>query len=163
MCPSRASLSTGLNLRPKWRIRARRAIRTNCSLTNLKSGPITRHLGREFQQRPTPAATQTTDGSASCIPDPGERVRGPVPCGEASTTGSGSFSKDRQTAARETDSAHQIGTRLLRMWRGEMHEVIATGNGYLYRGQTYSSLSKIAREITGTRWSGPLFFGVRKP
>jgi hypothetical protein len=53
--------------------------------------------------------------------------------------------------------------RLLRMWRGEMHEVIATGNGYLYRGQIYSSLSKIAREITGTRWSGPLFFGVRKP
>jgi Protein of unknown function (DUF2924) len=61
------------------------------------------------------------------------------------------------------DSAPQTGTRLLRMWHGEMHEVIATGNGYLYRGQTYSSLSKIAREITGTRWSGPLFFGVRKP
>jgi hypothetical protein len=61
------------------------------------------------------------------------------------------------------DSSPQVGTRLLRLWRGEMHEVIATGNGYLYRGQTYSSLSKIAREITGTRWSGPLFFGVRKP
>jgi hypothetical protein len=61
------------------------------------------------------------------------------------------------------DSAPQTGTRLLRVWHGEMHEVIATGNGYLYRGQTYSSLSKIARDITGTRWSGPLFFGVRKP
>jgi len=61
------------------------------------------------------------------------------------------------------DSAPQTGTRLLRMWRGEVHEVIATGNGYLYRGQTYSSLSRIARDITGTRWSGPLFFGVRKP
>jgi DUF2924 family protein len=62
-----------------------------------------------------------------------------------------------------SDSAPQTGTRLLRMSRGEVHEVIATGNGYLYRGQPYSSLSKIAREITGTRWSGPLFFGVRKP
>jgi hypothetical protein len=61
------------------------------------------------------------------------------------------------------DSAPQNGTRLLRVWRGETHEVIATGSGYEYRGQTYSSLSKIAREITGTRWSGPLFFGVRKP
>jgi len=61
------------------------------------------------------------------------------------------------------DSAPQTGTRLLRVWRGEIHEVIATGSGYEYRGQTYSSLSKIAREITGTRWSGPLFFGVRKP
>ena len=62
-----------------------------------------------------------------------------------------------------SDSAPHTGNRLLRVWRGEMHEVIATGNGYLYRGQTYSSLSRIAREITGTQWSGPLFFGVRKP
>ena len=61
------------------------------------------------------------------------------------------------------DAAPQTGTRLLRVWRGETHEVIATGSGYEYRGQTYSSLSRIAREITGTRWSGPLFFGVRKP
>ena len=61
------------------------------------------------------------------------------------------------------DSAPQNGTRLLRVWRGETHEVIATGSGYEYRGQTYSSLSRIAREITGTQWSGPLFFGVRKP
>jgi Protein of unknown function (DUF2924) len=61
------------------------------------------------------------------------------------------------------DSAPQTGTRLLRVWRGETHEVVATGSGYQYRGQTYSSLSKIAREITGTQWSGPLFFGVRKP
>ena len=41
-----------------------------------------------------------------------------------------------------SDSAPQTGTRLLRVWRGETHEVIATGNGYEYRGQTYSSLSK---------------------
>jgi hypothetical protein len=62
-----------------------------------------------------------------------------------------------------SDSVPQTGTRLLRMWHGEMHEVIASGNGYLYRGMIYSSLSKIARKITGTRWSGPLFFGVGKP
>jgi hypothetical protein len=61
------------------------------------------------------------------------------------------------------DSAPQTGTRLLRVWRGETHEVIATGSGYEYRGQSYSSLSRIARKITGTQWSGPLFFGVRKP
>src|SRR5207302_682790 len=63
----------------------------------------------------------------------------------------------------ETDSAPQTGTRLVRSWRGELHEVLATGSGYHYRGRSYSSLSKIAREITGTRWSGPAFFGVRKP
>jgi hypothetical protein len=63
----------------------------------------------------------------------------------------------------KSDSAPQTGARLIRLWRGETHEVISTGSGYAYRGQTYSSLSRIAREITGTRWSGPLFFGVRKP
>ena len=62
-----------------------------------------------------------------------------------------------------SDSSPQTGARLIRLWKGETHEVIAIGSGYEYRGQTYSSLSKIAREITGTRWSGPLFFGVRKP
>jgi hypothetical protein len=63
----------------------------------------------------------------------------------------------------KSDSAPQNGARLIRLWRGETHEVISTGSGYEYRGQTYSSLSRIAREITGTQWSGPLFFGVRKP
>ena len=73
-----------------------------------------------------------------------------------------SLSTDRPSHEKP-DSAPQTGTRLIRLWHGETHEVIATGSGYEYCGQTYSSLSKIAREITGTRWSGPLFFGVRKP
>jgi len=63
---------------------------------------------------------------------------------------------------RDGDIEPQTGTRLIRSWHGEVHEVIAIGSGYLYRGRTYSSLSRIAREITGTRWSGPLFFGTRK-
>jgi hypothetical protein len=54
------------------------------------------------------------------------------------------------------------GTRLIRRWGGEVHEVSATDVGFDYRGQQYASLSRIAREITGTRWSGPLFFGTRK-
>jgi len=52
------------------------------------------------------------------------------------------------------------GTRLIRQWRGEAHEVGATELGYEYRGTTYRSLSEIARKITGTRWSGPAFFGL---
>jgi len=55
------------------------------------------------------------------------------------------------------------GTRLIRRWGGEVHEVSVIDAGFEYRGQQYGSLSKIAREITGTRWSGPLFFGTRKP
>ena len=53
------------------------------------------------------------------------------------------------------------GTCLLRHWRGQEHEVLVTDSGYEYRGATFSSLSQIARQITGTRWSGPAFFGLR--
>jgi hypothetical protein len=56
----------------------------------------------------------------------------------------------------------ETGTRLIRSWHGEVHEVVSVADGYQYRGQRYRSLSVIARKITGTRWSGPLFFGVRK-
>ncbi|GAC1426323.1 MAG: hypothetical protein NVSMB62_23820 [Acidobacteriaceae bacterium] len=69
----------------------------------------------------------------------------------------------KRPSLREADSAPQIGTRLVRSWHGEVHEVLATGGDYQYRGRSYSSLSRIAREITGTPWSGPAFFGVRKP
>src|ERR1700676_2161898 len=55
----------------------------------------------------------------------------------------------------------KAGTRLLREWRGQTHEVIATESGYEYRGVGYRSLSEIARKVTGTRWSGPAFFGLK--
>jgi len=54
------------------------------------------------------------------------------------------------------------GTRLLRTWRGETHEIISTDSGYEYRDVRYESLSVIARKITGTHWSGPAFFGLNK-
>jgi hypothetical protein len=53
------------------------------------------------------------------------------------------------------------GTVLVREWHGVTHQVTATEQGVIYRGKLFSSLSKVAREITGTRWSGPLFFGLR--
>ncbi len=53
------------------------------------------------------------------------------------------------------------GTRLHRTWKGELHEVTALETGFVYRGKTYASLSVIAREVTGTRWSGPTFFGLK--
>jgi Protein of unknown function (DUF2924) len=56
----------------------------------------------------------------------------------------------------------ETGSRLIRSWHGEMHEVNVTEQGFEYRGQQYSSLSRIARVITGTQWSGPAFFGTRK-
>jgi len=53
------------------------------------------------------------------------------------------------------------GTRLVREWRGQVHVVEAAEQGYEYKGERYMSLSEIARQITGARWSGPLFFGLK--
>ncbi len=55
------------------------------------------------------------------------------------------------------------GTRLVREWQGNTHEVLVVENGFRYRDQQYGSLSEIARLITGTRWSGPVFFGLKRP
>jgi hypothetical protein len=61
-------------------------------------------------------------------------------------------------------SAHRLrpGTSLERAWQGERHVVGVTEAGFAYRGDTYRSLSQIARLITGTRWNGPAFFGLRQ-
>lgn len=53
------------------------------------------------------------------------------------------------------------GTHISREWGNETHQVTVDARGLVYRGRRYRSLSAIARCITGTRWSGPLFFGVR--
>lgn len=53
------------------------------------------------------------------------------------------------------------GTRLLRTWQSERHEVLVLEKGFSHQGKTYASLSEIARAITGARWSGPLFFGLK--
>ena len=54
------------------------------------------------------------------------------------------------------------GTRLMREWQGKTFEVTVLDQGYAYRGECYASLSEIARAITGARWSGPRFFGLKK-
>jgi len=54
-----------------------------------------------------------------------------------------------------------VGTRLVREWNGTTHMVEAVEGGYLWRDRTWRSLSAIAREITGARWSGPRFFGLK--
>jgi hypothetical protein len=48
----------------------------------------------------------------------------------------------------------------MRDWRGKTHVVDVTQDGYFWQGKSYRSLSVIAREITGARWSGPRFFGL---
>lgn len=54
------------------------------------------------------------------------------------------------------------GTLLLREWRGVSYRVYVQEDGYAYEGRQFADLSSIARLITGTRWSGPRFFGLRQ-
>ena len=58
--------------------------------------------------------------------------------------------------------APRPGTRMVRQWQGNLHEVITLESGFLYGGEKFRSLSEIARAITGARWSGPAFFGLKK-
>jgi hypothetical protein len=54
----------------------------------------------------------------------------------------------------------RAGARLVREWNGRTHTVTVEEEGFTYAGRSYRSLTAIAREITGARWSGPRFFGV---
>ncbi|MCL6468266.1 MAG: DUF2924 domain-containing protein [Ralstonia sp.] len=63
---------------------------------------------------------------------------------------------------RDRDVRPAAGTVLAREYRGVVHHVIVSADGqYEYQGRPFPSLSMIAREITGTRWSGPVFFGLK--
>ena len=55
------------------------------------------------------------------------------------------------------------GTKLIKEYKNNKHEVIVLENGFSYNGERYKSLSAIANEITGTRWNGKKFFGLLKP
>ncbi len=53
------------------------------------------------------------------------------------------------------------GTRLIRVWKGREHSVTVRTGDFEYQGRSYGSLSAIARQITGTRWNGLVFFGLK--
>ena len=63
---------------------------------------------------------------------------------------------------RKTTDDMLPGTLLVRIWHDQRYEVTAKENGFEYDNRTFTSLSAIAREITGTRWNGRAFFGVKK-
>ncbi len=89
---------------------------------------------------------------------------------EVQARGRGGLPKDFVTklakAARDNPSATspalKPGGRLIREWNGVTHVVDVVEGGFLWKDQRYASLSPIARAITGARWSGPRFFGLKK-
>jgi len=54
------------------------------------------------------------------------------------------------------------GSSLIREWQGKRHEVAVVADGFLYQGEKFRSLSKVAHHITGTKWNGPVFFGLKR-
>jgi hypothetical protein len=76
---------------------------------------------------------------------------------------SGSPEKAGQRAVNMAQRTAELrpGTMLGREWNGQMHRVAVLTEGFAWNGKTYRSLTKVAFAITGTRWSGPKFFGLR--
>jgi hypothetical protein len=79
----------------------------------------------------------------------------------------GGHSASARAALRNTDArgarrrpALRAGNRLVRRWRGRTYVVEVVSDGFVYEGEQFGSLSEVARKITGTRWSGPRFFGL---
>jgi hypothetical protein len=69
----------------------------------------------------------------------------------------------KPTARIELPRRIKSGAVLIREWKGKVVRVTVVDNGFLFEGKTFSSLSEIARLITGTKWNGPRFFGLRTP
>lgn len=68
----------------------------------------------------------------------------------------------RQTRTRGTSETPIPGTRYIRIWRDERYEVTALEDGFEWSGRKFTSLSAVAKAITGQHWNGKLFFGVGK-
>jgi hypothetical protein len=72
------------------------------------------------------------------------------------------YDRAEKPTAALTPSLPRSGTVLVREWQGITHHVTIVNDGFLWNGSTYRSLSGIARAITGTKWNGPRFFGMRE-
>ena len=70
---------------------------------------------------------------------------------------------DQLAAGKTTTRPFQPGMRLMREWNGKMHTVVIEDDATIrWNDRTWKSLSAVARAITGTRWSGPAFFGLKQ-
>jgi len=81
--------------------------------------------------------------------------------GRTSANETGSAMADRLKGLDRKRTDLTPGTLLVREWDRKSHRVMVLADGFAWNGQTYESLSKIAFAITGTRWNGPRFFGLR--
>ena len=71
--------------------------------------------------------------------------------------------RDEKARAGKVAATIKPGTWLSRQWHGEVHQIVVLDKGYEYCGERFTSLSAIASRITGAKWSGPRFFGLKSP
>lgn len=76
-------------------------------------------------------------------------------------TGTPEEAGKRAVEVKQLTTDLRLGTILAREWNGRMQRVAVLADGFAWNGKTYRSLSKVAQAITGTRWNGPKFFGLR--
>ncbi len=78
------------------------------------------------------------------------------------TTGNTARVRDLTTEFDRRRTGVRPGTVLMREWNRQPHRVMVLDDGFAWNGKTYESLSKVAFAITGTKWNGPRFFGLRE-
>jgi hypothetical protein len=69
---------------------------------------------------------------------------------------------DPKVARQRVINGPVVGTQLIREWRGVQHKVTVLPDGFEWEGRRYKSLSAVARAISGTRWNGWAFFGMKR-
>jgi hypothetical protein len=72
------------------------------------------------------------------------------------------IAEGKSPVSKSNVSQLRAGTVLVREWRGTMHRVLVLDGSFEHEGRRFSSLSEVARAISGTRWSGPRFFGLQE-
>jgi hypothetical protein len=102
-------------------------------------------------------------GSGHRLEAPGTGLRRPLGRRQAADRKAGEHELEAKDGGRQSPAIRlKPGAKLVREWGGESHVVLMTDDGFEWQGRCHRSLSVLAREITGTRWSGPRFFGLAK-
>ena len=130
------------------------------------AGPRTRPLARKAPSSPParpPARMQRTTLALALAHRMQCEVLGGVSKESARTLDAVAAQEFGETSARPSVPPRRIkvGSKLVREWRGVVHEVAVAEDGFAWNGARYRSLSAIARAITGTRWNGLVFFGLK--
>jgi hypothetical protein len=118
-------------------------------------------VAHSLQNEASPHLSRGAAGASCRIPDAGSRswraalrAAAPVPPNCTAVQKTGAATTPRRPELKP-------GTRLVREWQGQTYEVLVLDEGFSWQGTQHRSLSAFARKITGTAWSGPLFFGVK--